>query len=84
MAFLRGLLITICAATATVLASPMVQESGPIVTLDKGKFIGTIVNGTNWFLGIPFAQPPFVVDLSLPPCSLLLTHRPGGFHQQSR
>ncbi|KAN0124160.1 Alpha/Beta hydrolase fold, partial [Lactarius tabidus] len=30
----------------------------PIVTLDRGTFIGTAANGTNRFLGIPFAHPP--------------------------
>ena len=50
MTFRRGLLVTICAATATSLAaSTVVQASGPIVTLDKGKFIGTVISGTNWF-----------------------------------
>ena len=74
MAFLQALLVTICAATVTSLAAPtVVQASGPIVTLDKGKFIGTVVNSTNWFLGIPFAQPPFVADVSLPLCPPSLT-----------
>lgn len=54
---MRGLLITICVAT-TVLAAPTMDATGPIVMLDNGKFIGTTVNGTNLFYGIPFAQPP--------------------------
>jgi carboxylesterase type B len=58
MAFLRALLIIICAANATVLAALTTHTAGPIVTLDRGLFIGTTANGTNKFLGIPFAQPP--------------------------
>ncbi|KAF8272602.1 Alpha/Beta hydrolase protein [Lactarius quietus] len=58
MAFLRGLLVAVCAATTTVLADPAVPATSPTITLDKGKFIGTTINGTNRFLGIPFAQPP--------------------------
>jgi hypothetical protein len=69
MAFLRSLLVAVWIATATVLASPSTHAPYPIVTLDKGTFIGTTANGTNKFLGIPFAHPPSVVDFSL-------AHRP--------
>jgi carboxylesterase type B len=59
MGFLRVSLITICAAAATVLAaSSPTPATGPIVSLDSGLFTGTTANGTNKFLGIPFAQPP--------------------------
>ncbi|KAI9454051.1 carotenoid ester lipase precursor [Lactarius psammicola] len=59
MAFLRALLVIICATTAIVLATPTVHAATcPIVTLDKGTFIGTTVDGVKKFLGIPFAQPP--------------------------
>ncbi|KAH9178044.1 carotenoid ester lipase precursor [Lactarius sanguifluus] len=58
MVFLRALLIAICAATATVSASPAIYATPPIVTLDRGKFIGTAADGVNKFLGIPFAKPP--------------------------
>jgi acetylcholinesterase len=58
MAFLRSLLVAVWIATATVLASPSTHAPYPIVTLDKGTFIGTTANGTNKFLGIPFAHPP--------------------------
>ncbi|KAH9030327.1 carotenoid ester lipase precursor [Lactarius pseudohatsudake] len=58
MAFLRELLVFICAATATVLAAPTIPATCPIVTLDRGTFIGTTTDGVNRFLGIPFAQPP--------------------------
>jgi hypothetical protein len=70
MAFLRKLLVTICAATAleAVLAAPTIHATGPIVTLDGGTFIGTTADGVNQFLGIPFAQPPSVADVGLPPC----------------
>ena len=62
MVFFRALLVPVWVATATVLASPLTDSTYPIVTLDKGTFIGTTANGTNRFLGIPFAQPPSVVD----------------------
>ena len=64
MSILRGLLVTICAAAATVVAAPTIHDSRPTVTLDDGKFIGTTANGTNSFLSIPFAQPPSVVDVN--------------------
>jgi len=70
MAFLRASLIAICAATATVLAAPTIYATPPIVTLDKGKFIGTTADGVNKFLGIPFAKPPSVVAVGLTPCPL--------------
>ncbi|KAH8982052.1 carotenoid ester lipase precursor [Lactarius hatsudake] len=58
MASLRVSLIAICAAAATVLAATPPTYSGPIVTLDRGTFVGTTANGINKFLGIPFAKPP--------------------------
>ncbi|KAI9457440.1 carotenoid ester lipase precursor [Lactarius psammicola] len=58
MVLLRALLIAVCTATATVSAARTIYATPPIVTLDKGKFIGTTVNGINKFLGIPFAKPP--------------------------
>ncbi|KZV64422.1 alpha/beta-hydrolase [Peniophora sp. CONT] len=38
-----------------VIASPL---AAPVVDLDIGPFRGTTANGTDIFLGIPFAQPP--------------------------
>ncbi|KAN0124156.1 Alpha/Beta hydrolase fold [Lactarius tabidus] len=58
MVFLRALLVPLWLITATVFASPSTDSTGPVVTLDKGTFIGTTANGTNSFLGIPFAHPP--------------------------
>ncbi|KAH9175630.1 carotenoid ester lipase precursor [Lactarius sanguifluus] len=58
MASLWVSLFAICAAAATVLAATPPTYSGPIVTLDRGTFVGTTVNGINQFLGIPFAKPP--------------------------
>ncbi|KAH8989912.1 carotenoid ester lipase precursor [Lactarius hatsudake] len=59
MASLRVSLFAICAAVATVFAATLpITSSSPIVKLDKGTFVGTTANGTNKFLGIPFAQPP--------------------------
>ncbi|KAI9442990.1 alpha beta-hydrolase [Lactarius indigo] len=58
MASLRVLLLAICAAAATVLATSPPTYSGPIVKLDRGTFVGSTANGTNKFLGIPFAKPP--------------------------
>ena len=65
MVFLRALLIPVCVATATVFASPWTDSTCPVVTLDKGTFIGTTANGTNRFLGIPYAHPPSVLDFGL-------------------
>ena len=64
MVFLRALLIPICVATATVFASPSTDSTCPIVTLDKGTFIGTTANGTHGFFGIPYAHPPSVLHLA--------------------
>jgi carboxylesterase type B len=61
MVLLRALLVAFWVAIATVLASPSINATYPIVTLDRGTFIGTTVNGTSKFLGIPFAQPPSVL-----------------------
>ncbi|KAF8261988.1 carotenoid ester lipase precursor [Lactarius quietus] len=59
MPFLRVSFLAICATASTVLATPPpIPSASPIVTLDKGEFIGTTANGINKFLGIPFAQPP--------------------------
>jgi hypothetical protein len=58
----RVLLGVMCAATATVCAVPSKLATYPIATLDEGTFVGKTANGTNMFLGIPFAQPPYVVD----------------------
>src|SRR6266702_2386906 len=64
MVSLRVSLAAIYAVAATVLAAtpPPIRSTSPIVTLDRGTFIGTTANGINKFLGIPFAQPPSVVD----------------------
>jgi hypothetical protein len=77
MTFLRAKLFTLCTATAIVLAapSPTTYATPPIVTLDKGTFIGTSNNGVNAFLGIPFAQPPSVVDVRSALCLLWLTRQ---------
>ena len=65
MIFLLRSLVAICVAAFTVSAapSPTTHAAPPIVMLDKGKFIGTTADGLNRFLGIPFAQPPSVVDV---------------------
>ncbi|KAF8264822.1 carotenoid ester lipase precursor [Lactarius quietus] len=52
------LLVTSWVATTTIFASPSALTTCPTVTLDEGTFIGTTANGTNKFLGIPFAHPP--------------------------
>ena len=57
----RVLFLSIWVATTTVCAVPAKHATHPIVTLDEGTFIGKTANGTNMFLGIPFAQPPYVV-----------------------
>ena len=61
MAFLRALHVAVWVATVTVFASASSNTTYPTVTLDDGTFIGTTANGTNQFLGIPFAQPPSVI-----------------------
>jgi len=43
---------------ATVSWAGVVQQSGPAITLDKGKFTGVSQGPVNAFLGIPFAKPP--------------------------
>ena len=66
MSFFRVLLVALYASAATDLAtSPPVPPTTPIVTLDQGKFIGTTVGSVNKYLGIPYAQPPSVVDFVL-------------------
>jgi hypothetical protein len=77
MAFLWAKLFALCAATATVFAapSPTTYATPPIVTLDKGTFIGTSNDGVNAFLGIPFAQPPSVAGARSALCLLGLTCR---------
>jgi hypothetical protein len=63
MAFFVSL-VAFCAAAVSVFSTPPpVPPTTPIVTLDQGKFVGTTANGMNQFLGIPYAQPPSVVDL---------------------
>ncbi|TBU42414.1 alpha/beta-hydrolase [Dichomitus squalens] len=64
-------LLTVCPlALLSVLASPhstasssdlAVPPGAPIVTLDNATVFGTSDGWTNSFLGIPFAQPPFVL-----------------------
>ena len=63
MVFLQASLLAFCVAASTVSATSSLPTSsnGPTVTLDQGTFIGTSVNGTNQFRGIPYAQPPSVV-----------------------
>jgi hypothetical protein len=61
MVFPRALLVSVWVVTTTVFASPLTDSTYPIVTLDRGTFIGTTANGTNSFLGIPFAHPPSVL-----------------------
>ncbi len=60
MIFLLTSLVAICAAASTLSVTLPAFNASPIVALDKGKFIGTTVNGINQFLGIPFARPPSV------------------------
>ena len=62
---MRASLVIICAATTTILAAATTHAPGPIVTLDTGTFIGATADGVNKFLGIRFAQPPFVVHLAI-------------------
>jgi acetylcholinesterase len=68
MASLWVSLLAFCAAASTVLATSP-PPNGPTVTLDQGTFIGTTANGTNQFRGIPYAQPPSVVDRGSAPSS---------------
>lgn len=47
-------------------AVPLVERAAPTVTLDGATFTG-VTSGTNTkFLGIPFAQPPYVLYYCLP------------------
>ena len=63
MVLLQGFLVAVLVTTATVLASPLTYTPSPIIMLDDGTFVGKTANGTNVFLGIPFAHPPSVLDL---------------------
>ena len=63
MVLLQGFLVAVLVTTATILASPLTYTLSPIIMLDDGTFVGKTVNGTNMFLGIPFAHPPSVLDL---------------------
>ena len=42
-----------------------VQAQSPTVKLDNGTFLGTSSGDVSKFLGIPFAQPPWVMNDSL-------------------
>jgi hypothetical protein len=46
-----------------VMAGPVQACAAPTVTLDSATVTGVTLGSTNQFLGIPFAQPPYV-DLS--------------------
>ena len=50
-------------ALVTVSFAAPSRRAGPTVTLDQGIFNGAndVLTGTNKFLGIPFAQPPYVL-----------------------
>jgi acetylcholinesterase len=77
MVFPRAILVAVwdlLVVTATVLVSRQTHDvSCPTVTLDGGTFIGTTANGTNRFLGIPFAHPPSVLYFGSAPHPLWLT-----------
>ena len=55
---LVGVPTLLFAALACAAPSPQVA---PSITLDQGTFVGASdsLTGTNKFLGIPFAQPPY-------------------------
>lgn len=62
--FTPGLLLfCLWAELTSSLAATTPAPSAPSVVLDKGTFVGTVINNTNAFLGIPFAQPPYVILL---------------------
>ncbi|KAH9970731.1 Alpha/Beta hydrolase protein [Lactifluus volemus] len=57
MRFFLASLVDLCALISITLAFPG-YGGAPTVQLDSGTFLGTAFNGTNEFLGIPYAQPP--------------------------
>ena len=63
MVVIHTFLFSVWVAITTVFVSPSTDSTCPVVVLDKGTFVGKTANGTNKFLGIPFARPPSVLDL---------------------
>lgn len=57
-----ALFSAILSAIPSSAAPNAARQSAPTVTLDNGTFFGTTdaSTGSNAFLGIPFAQPPYV------------------------
>ena len=59
---LSPFLVAICAFILTV-AATNTSDARPAVVLDSGAFIGATDGVTTRFLGIPYAQPPYVFYL---------------------
>jgi acetylcholinesterase len=55
-----SLLVVFALHASGVLAAPAARASAPTVKLDNGTFVGTTTGNVNKWLGIPFAQPPYV------------------------
>lgn len=48
------------AVLGRAMANPVQARAAPTVTLDSATVTGITSGSTNQFLGIPFAQPPYV------------------------
>ena len=65
MALRQVLLLLLASLVGTVLALPANIDSHPTVTLDNATVIGQPNGTVVKYLGLPFAQPPYVYCLSL-------------------
>ena len=65
MAFRHGRLLLLASLIGTVLALPANIDSHPTVTLDNATVIGQPNGTVVKYLGLPFAQPPYVYCMSL-------------------
>ena len=59
-----GFAIAFQACIALASPSPLAPRVGPTVTLDSAVVTGVASGTVDEFLGIPFAEPPYVTKLS--------------------
>ena len=64
-ALLMAIFWTLIFAYAVVILCTNALPTESIVTLDRASIIGMTDGGMTQFLGIPFAQPPYVASLAL-------------------
>lgn len=68
---LSSLLLGLALHAFNAVAVPLVERAAPTVTLESSSFTGVTSGQHTKFLGIPFAQPPYV-SLDSSPFSRLL------------